>query len=440
MWRESEPRLNSNLQNALSSFKHELLLENLAGIPIMQQHGSKDDNVPPYHSRLLADLMSETKWSSEYHELLGQGHWFDGVMTTPSLLNFYEQHLGNANYATLPEKFSITVPTSGDVGSKGWILVDQLQSPDIYGHIRVVRDVSEGVWYLETKNIHRFHIVPPGRDVSSSFPSLLIIDGSEDPFTLGPEGLEKAWFVKAEKGFWITSKDNSWRALSQRYGRQVGSLDAFLRTSGRFTIQSCSPGLDEVVLQISRNLFQYLAADSEIIRGGCGGDQGEYLEGDRKGNVVTVALGKELPPSKLQTFPIRVEEGRLSLWTRCGGLGGYLGPPQGGAATPGQQVPLGLTPPLDVCEHHYRFSEEEEEGLGAVFLRPLEKERLELVIWGVDGVGVRQAARLLPILTGVGQPDFVVLSGKCRWKGHAGAYAAGFLDRSWQISGGSYVS
>ena len=61
------------------------------------------------------------------------------------------------------------------------------------------------------------------------------------------------------------------------------------------------------------------------------------------------------------------------------------------------------------------------------------------MVWGVDLVGLEQAARLVPALTGVGQPDFVVMSAECRLLGHAGVYAAGFFDYSWQISESSYI-
>ena len=81
-----------------------------------------------------------------------------------------------------------------------------------------------------------------------------------------------------------------------------------------------------------------------------------------------------------------------------------------------------------------------ETGLGAVFLRPLGNERLELVVWGADGSGLRQAARLVPTLTGVGQADFIILSKRAAWQGHAGAIAMGFFDFEWQISEGSYIS
>jgi hypothetical protein len=78
-------------------------------------------------------------------------------------------------------------------------------------------------------------------------------------------------------------------------------------------------------------------------------------------------------------------------------------------------------------------------GLGTAFLRPLHNESLELVLWGSDKVGLEQAIRMVPTLSGTGQPDFVVLGNEARWKGIAGVLAMGFFDHAWQISQASYI-
>lgn len=78
--------------------------------------------------------------------------------------------------------------------------------------------------------------------------------------------------------------------------------------------------------------------------------------------------------------------------------------------------------------------------MGAIFLRPLLNERLELVVWGFDQQGLRQAARLVPMLTGVGQPEFVVVSQRCAWEGAAGVLAMGSFDNFWNVSEASFVS
>lgn len=79
------------------------------------------------------------------------------------------------------------------------------------------------------------------------------------------------------------------------------------------------------------------------------------------------------------------------------------------------------------------------EGLGVIFLRYKEAGRLDLVVWGVDLSGLQYAARLIPVLTGIGQPDFVVVSKSCAWKGAAGVHALGYFDHFWNITDDSVI-
>ncbi|OAG01799.1 uncharacterized protein CC84DRAFT_1179825 [Paraphaeosphaeria sporulosa] len=67
-------------------------------------------------------------------------------------------------------------------------------------------------------------------------------------------------------------------------------------------------------------------------------------------------------------------------------------------------------------------------------------ERLELVLWGSDEDALAQAARLVPMVTGVGQPDFVALGKRARWKGAEVALALGFFDHNWTVKASSVVS
>lgn len=188
--------------------------------------------------------------------------------------------------------------------------------------------------------------------------------------------------------------------MEQRYGRQLGALDAILRTSGRFAIvYSRSEALD-VALQISRNLFQYFAADTEITHS-------KSLPLSFQGNVINLSLGPSLSDPSRKNHPISVE------------------PDQGIVVRDASGFPK-----------KYEF----EDGLGAAFLRPLPDEGLELVIWGYDDAGLRQAARLVPMLTGGGQPDFVIVSRKCRWRGASGVLAMGFFDYAWNISKASFLA
>ena len=155
----------------------------------------------------------------------------------------------------------------------------------------------------------------------------------------------------------------------------------------------------KVPIQISRSLFQYFGADTEI---STPAQVGTILAG----NIVHVSLGFPALPSISIPFPIKIQAGK-----------GIIFQDAKGRTT---------TYPLEA-------------GLGAIFLMPLPDEQLSLIVWGFDESGLDQAARLIPALTGTGQPDFIVCNKECAWKGAAGLLAAGFFDYRWSISDASYL-
>ena len=179
----------------------------------------------------------------------------------------------------------------------------------------------------------------------------------------------------------------------------MGPLDSILRSVGRFLIRTSAP-VSDVALQIARNLFQYFAADSEII-------DINAAVGSQSGNVISVTLGSDSPVLGSHSNPIGLDNGGRLYIRRHGG-----------------------------AETVFPF----EVGMGAIFLRPLLDERLEVVVWGFDKQGLRQAARLMPMLTGVGQPEFIVVSKRCAWEGAAGVLALGSFDNFWRVSEASFIS
>ncbi|OAL37884.1 hypothetical protein AYO20_02717 [Fonsecaea nubica] len=333
LWNEASPLQNALLENSRSSFRHEILTENLVGISILQQHGSADDNVPAYHSRLMNVLLAEVGQVVQYAEMLHKGHWFDGTMTTKSMMEFYWRHLTawhpNARLANAPDQF----------------LIDDV--PHVF-------DAGSGL--------------PP--------------------------------FVKTASNVWGREVTLDWRTLDQRFGRQRGALDAILRTTGPFQVVHDSDQTLSIAVQTSRNFLQYFGADTTVVPFS---EYGQAL--DNEGNVLTICLGLSIPEARFPGFPIRLANEKILITAPGSG-----------------SISLHL-----------------EAGMGGVWLRPLPRERLELVVWGFDEVGLRQAARLIPTVTGAGQPDFVLLGNEARWKGHAGAIAMGFFDRNWKISSASYL-
>jgi predicted esterase len=398
MWREASPLLNSIIQNSLSSYRHELLLENMTGKPLYQQHGAKDSNVPPYHSRLLSSLLHKSGCSSQYVELPKQRHWFDGAMATTSLRAFYSSVLDTGAPTTkFPEKFEFAVPNSGDVGSRAGIFIDQLQSPDVFGKLSVHRNDRDHVWNITTSNVRRMHFHFQASEVQR--PKTISLDGVLICIPSKSREADGVAVVNCD-GEWAMCNNCDWKVSSARYGRQRGSLDAILRTSSHFKISLCSDGAFGEGLQISQNLMQYYGADAEITV------SGECSEVAEPGNVISLTIGKAISPALMDNFPVQIGAGGVEI----------------------------RRPPPSVVRRIRN-----QPGLGSAFLRPLPDENLELVLWGSDQVGLRQAMRMVPTLTGAGQPDFIVLGNDARWQGHAGVLAMGFFDHAWQISQASYI-
>ncbi|KAA8913215.1 hypothetical protein FN846DRAFT_772479 [Sphaerosporella brunnea] len=398
MWHEAEPRKTAMIQTSLSSYRHELLTANMRGTPIFQQHGQDDDNVPVYHSRRMHQLVGEENWYTDYYEVSGKGHWWEGVMTEGSLSGFLTHFLNEQpSIPELPYTFSMVVANPGDTGSRGGIVVDQLAEPDRIGRINVERHGDW--WHLSTSNIRRWHFDGQGARTFER-PFGVIIDDYQLPV-----GNSSATFLLEDRGDWImtvadleqTTTEQSWKAV-EKSGPQWGAMDAFLASKGRFTI--VVPPDSEfykyaVASDVSRNLYQYFAADTEIV------DQLEEVDG----NVVLIGR----PSSKLhcsgEGFPITISEGFIAI--------------------------------RDAFGRTKKYKMEKE--MGAIFTCPLSRQRLMLVVWGADEVGLRTAARLVPLRTGVGQPNFVIVGREMRFMGAGGAKAMGMFDSTWQVSAASYL-
>ena len=176
-------------------------------------------------------------------------------------------------------------------------------------------------------------------------------------------------------------------------------MDAFLNSHSCFTIVLPPPGIREVyhqdvAVQISRNLYQYYAADSEIVE--------TFDDSTGQGNALF--LDDSLAGGLADDFPISLHGGTLRV--------------------------------RDVVRN--RTIEFSEPGLGAIFLHPLSRGRLGVVIKGNDELGLRRAMRLLPLRTGVGQPDLIVIGKEAGWRGLDGVRIMAMYTSEWRLEGGIF--
>lgn len=430
-WHPMSSYRKAVLEAATASYRHEMLADNARGIPVLQQHGSADDNVPPYHSRLWHQLLREADVQSSYNEIADSPHYFDGVMTTPSLAKFFHTHLASNTPASRSlDKFRIVVANPGDMGPKGGVLVMELDMPAQYGFVdvEIVQcDAETCVYTIKTSNVRWIRISP-----RSCAPFKLEVDdqvvdiptsrqAEDDSINLHQE-TQKRWAVdlsgsqrkihnddhEEEEDKHGNGEELS-KSVTIRKGRQLGALDAILRTQGRFTIRHTDEHKTEsIAVQVSRNLYQYFSVDAAI---------GADVESDDPGNLITLAHGRDFPTSDSERFPIEVTEGmRVTLRDSDGQMWTYKA----------------------------------KDGLALITLRPLKDvkpdderlwdERLELFVWGSDVESLAMAARLVPTLTGVSQPDFIVLDKGAAWKGAEGALAMGFFDSDWKVSRNSFLT
>jgi predicted esterase len=159
-WKPADTGRTAVVQAALNSYKNELLLPNIQGIPILQQHGSSDDNVPPYHSRLMSQLIYEAGAESIYHEFPGKPHYWDGVYTTPQLAAFFDNFLEH-NASSIPfrlNSFSVVCVTPGDTSSKFGLEITQLLVPGQLARIEVNFDPLTKTCVLEIHNVRQFYM------------------------------------------------------------------------------------------------------------------------------------------------------------------------------------------------------------------------------------------------------------------------------------------
>jgi predicted esterase len=77
LWQSTDPRRTAIVSASLNSYRHEMLMANVNGIPIEQQHGEIDDNVPAYNSRFLAQQLNLAGANSSYNEVPQQNHWWE---------------------------------------------------------------------------------------------------------------------------------------------------------------------------------------------------------------------------------------------------------------------------------------------------------------------------------------------------------------------------
>ena len=406
-----DPAIKAILEGSLLDYRHELIIENAKGVPLFQQHGDADTNVPVYHSRLMRQLATEAKIDGEYNEVPGAEHWFDGIMTTHPLVKFYHKHLESAettNRYTLPVTVISSSPQS--FSSVHGFKITALKVPGRLARLTINEDKVNDSCSVRTQNVAAFEIHGWNRQckkwrVDSSFTGEVAQESGGVGFRL---------------------IDGTWHASSPAHGQidtSPGGMDAFLRAARPVKIvrTSSDSALSHVALHISRSLYQYFGLDSDITI--------DMVSG-RSSSVVLGIGGHIAIPTGRETAEKRDHDG----WE-------MVNPSTKPEAMTGMSVT-----DSEGTRHIYT---DDYGPIGAIFLtQPDEKHGSPgLRIWGSDAEGLAIAARLLPMIPGGSQPDFIVTSRATMVKGASGSLAMGFFKGSessknspWEVSTNSYFT
>jgi hypothetical protein len=180
---------------------------------------------------------------------------------------------------------------------------------------------------------------------------------------------------------------------------QLGGMDAIFRTQNTLQIISHSQETRHHAIQISRTFCQYLGADTEVLELGT-----KSLK--QYSNVVRVIVSSNPPAGHLKDFALQVDSSNG----------------------------------ISICTSDGQMRYPTSAGMGAIFLRPLTEGAVELVVWGRDADGLDVASRLVPMLPGVGQPDFVVADRRMLLEGAGGVLAMGSFDHLWNVTENSYFT
>lgn len=324
-------------------------------------------------------------------------------MTTPPLKEFFESHLHESQLAEVPRPiggFSVVVANPAETGPKFGVKIVHLRDSGRLGRIDVGYDRISGACSVHTSNVLMW-VMPQ----EFAHCRVVTLDGEEVSID-AQSGGERVWFHTGMAWQQHDSLESASPTIASpmRDQRQLGHMDAILRTKGPFTIMRHTSDTAHIALQMSRNLHQYFYADANITD-----DYRTALESP--GNIITLATGRSLPGERPRGFPIDISN---------------------------DQITITINPNSDL-PHKKTYSEIDNHGLGAIFLRPLPGGRLELVIWGKDKRSLEMASRLAPMMPGSGQPDFVVVDERMLWKGVEGVRAMGFFGTWWEVCGSSVL-
>ncbi|GAN06545.1 transmembrane protein [Mucor ambiguus] len=410
-----DPWLRGILESSIAEYNNDLHLSNMVNIAVLPRVGTRDDNVPPLHTRKYVRILNghlQQPAAIKTSEVMGQGHWWDTVFHDKTVQQFLDQHSSPRQEKKELNEFCITLMNPAGNGSGYGIHVEQMMIPYRLGKIKGVfttidnnsssssRSNSKTILTLKTTNIASFRFTKHFKGCNK-----LIVDG--DKFS----HLEK---YHTEQGGVTLSfdgkKSKRWKLESiksnERNAANYGPIHRMYESTKPLVviIPSCSSYYKHVALQITHDWYLYGRGDSMIL-------------------YDTQAISSNM----ILDYPYHIYLGLVCENRRIESIladkpNTHIGFEKAAAST--------ITG-IKVGDKVYRGP-----GTGILFMHPVNKTTTAIVVSGVDHGGFESAWHLLPRRTGMMVPEWIVTSSAdMKSNGLGGVLGAGYFDNEWKPFG-----
>jgi dienelactone hydrolase len=366
-------------------------LENARNLPVFLLQGGSDDNVPPFHSRLLASRLHELGYAYRYKEDPGRGHWYRidsldvACVDDPDLMGFLEGETKEA----YPRDVVFKTVNPSHSRRAYWLELTEQETP--YRESTIEAHVKSDTVLIATCNVRSFRITL-SRELIPSGRGVVEIEGIAHHLGFG----RQETFCFSRRGGEMRLGENRRSGLGKKPALYGPIKQA---TFSPFTIvygTSGEPQVDGVLLHLARleafrwwrrgNGFVKVMPDSEVSPE-IMAQRNLLLFGGPGENSIVRRMARDLP--------IRNEPGGIVL---------------GGTDIHGESLA-------------YRF----------VYPNPLAPDRLVAVSAGTDPEALSLLTAMPATYAGAGLPDFVIFDSEVRRLGWGGVIAAGFFDSAWRV-------